>query len=149
MTCYIDKRNYDIEMSYDMLYRQEKLWYRDVVWHAISTWETMVSIEQLAWNHFPLLQPNSMQLFLLGGLRVQFQNVLTALSMTINLARSWWRLRWWWWGVRRHLCELGSVSRSVTYRVEAWHGLPTLPLYLLQCFVNLPCVAFEFGQVAM
>jgi hypothetical protein len=25
MTCYIDKRNYDIEMSYDMLYRHEKL----------------------------------------------------------------------------------------------------------------------------
>jgi hypothetical protein len=25
MTCYIDKRNYDIEMSYDMLYRHENL----------------------------------------------------------------------------------------------------------------------------
>jgi hypothetical protein len=33
----------------------------------------MTSIEQLAWNHSPLLHPNSMQLFLLDGLRVQYK----------------------------------------------------------------------------
>jgi hypothetical protein len=143
MTCYIDKRNYDIEMSYDMLYRQEKLWYRDVVWHAISTRGTIVSIEQLALNHFPCYSQIACNLFLLGGLRVQFQNVLTALSLAINLVRLWRRLRWWWWGVRRRRCELGSVSRSVTCTGEARHGLPMLLLFPLLCLVHLPCEAFE------
>jgi hypothetical protein len=137
MTCYIDKRNYDIEMSYDMLYRQEKLWYRDVVWHAISTRETIVSIEQLALNHFPCYNQIACNLFLLGGLRVQFQDVLTALSLAINLVRLRWRLRWWWWGVRRRQCKLGPVSWSVAYRVETWHGLPTLFLYPLHLLSEL------------
>jgi hypothetical protein len=58
MTCYIDKRNYDIEMSYDMLYRHEK---------------TIVRIEQLDLNHFPCYSQTACQHFLLDGLRVQFK----------------------------------------------------------------------------
>jgi hypothetical protein len=93
--------NKDIEMSYDILYRQEKLWYRDVVWHAISTWETIISIEQLALDHFPLLQPNSMQLVPLRWLASTIPKCTHGFVPGINLVRLWRRIWGWWWGVWR------------------------------------------------
>jgi hypothetical protein len=60
-------------MSYDTLYRQEKL----------------ASIGQTITEHMLGTAKQHAHTFLLDGLRVQFQNVLTALSLDITLARLW------------------------------------------------------------
>jgi hypothetical protein len=74
MTCYIDKRNYDIEMSYDMLYRHEKL----------------LLIQSTSLKPFPKLQPNCMSITIsLRWFASIIQNVLMALSLAINLVRLW------------------------------------------------------------
>jgi hypothetical protein len=65
--------NKDIEMSFDMLYRQEKL--------------VSVGPSQIKPNLATAKQ--HVNTLLLDGLRVQFENLHTALSLAINLARLW------------------------------------------------------------
>jgi hypothetical protein len=58
-------------MLYDMLYRHEKHTTIKITFNQANLCYSQIACEYL----------------LLDGLRVQFQNVLTALSLAINLAR--------------------------------------------------------------
>jgi hypothetical protein len=60
-------------MSYDMLYQQEKL-------VSIELPQTKPTLSTAIWH---------VNVSLLDGLRVQFQNILMALSLAINLVRLW------------------------------------------------------------
>jgi hypothetical protein len=84
--------NKDIEISYDMLYRQEKTFFNkdiEMSFDILYRQEKLVSIGSSQIKPNLATTKQHVNTFLLDGLRVQFQNVLTALSLAMNLARLW------------------------------------------------------------
>jgi hypothetical protein len=78
----------------------------------------------------------------LDGLASTIQNVLTALSLAINLARLWGGLPWGRRGVQWRQCELGSSPGQIPVGYQAWPGIWTLRLGPL-LFCVMPCVAIN------